>query len=345
MHIAIVGGGIAGLSAAAFLSRAGYACTVYERAARLREIGAGIQVSPNATRLLHRIGLRTHLARTAVRPAAVEVRDGSDGHLIARTELGAACESRYGAPYYTVHRAGLHDGLRAVTRSAVHCGRTCVGVTEHPDRVEVRFADGGTASADLVVGADGLHSVVRKAISADPVRDSGLVAYRAIVPGEASGVTVWLGADRHLVAYPLGAHRLNVVAVVPAGEAGPEFAGPAKELAAQVEPEDRWPLYDRVPLDRWHTNRIVLVGDAAHALLPFAAQGANQAVEDAATLAACLRAFGPGSAALYRYETARIPRLARVRALVRDNTEAPDDAGHRLPARDWLYGHDAELLT
>ena len=369
IRVAVVGAGIAGLSAAAFLARAGIACTVYEQAPELREVGAGIQLSPNGSRLLHRIGLAEHLSRVGVRPAAIELRRWRDDATIARTELGLRCVAEYGAPYYTLHRADLHGGLRGLA-GAVLTGRRCVGVVEHPDRVDLRFADGTSASADLVVGADGLHSVVRKAIAADPPRFSGLVVHRGLihlpVPPPPT-VRIWLGPRGHVVCYPISAQRVNVVVALPAsvppGALGPAFAGwhPAvRELVTAVDGSIRWELYDRAPLARWGTGRVVLAGDAAHPMLPFGAQGANQAIEDAAALAACLRdglADVPG--ALRRYELLRVPRVARVSAMVKDNAgnhHLPDGVRQRrrdrpmrsragLGARAWLYGYDAEVAA
>jgi salicylate hydroxylase len=349
VDIAVVGAGIAGLSVAAFLSRAGFAATVYEQAAELRDSGAGIQLSPNGTRLLDRIGLAAHLSRVAVAPEAVEIRRWRDGATIARTEL-----SRYGAPYLTLHRADLYGGLLGAA-PGVRTGRRCIAVCEQPDRVELRFADGATESADLVVGADGLHSVVRGAVAADRVRCSGFVAYRGVLPGAGSTVTIWLGASRHVVAYPMGRGEVNVVCVEPDGFKS-TFAGwhpEVRALLANMTPAGRWPLYDRPPLARWRTGRVVVVGDAAHPLLPFGAQGANQAVEDAAALAACLRADrGDVPGALRRYERARLPRLRRVAAMVRDNAvnhHLPDGVRQRVrdarpPDPAWLYDHDAEVL-
>jgi salicylate hydroxylase len=263
---------------------------------------------------------------------AVEVRHWRTGAVLARTALDG-----FGAPYYTTLRSSLHSGLSTVEGRAVRYGRRCVGVREYADRVELRFADGTAASADLVVGADGLHSVVRQAVHADEVRFSGLVAHRALVHagGQPARVRVWLGTDAHVVCYPVGADLLNVVAVAPehAEARFPLWHKDVRAVAAGAGTPTRWPLYDRAPLDRWHTGRIVLVGDAAHPMLPFAAQGANQAIEDAAVLAACLR---HGAGALARYQRIRVPRLDAVRALVEGNLSRP--AGSRA----WLYDYDAE---
>jgi salicylate hydroxylase len=352
VDVAVVGAGIAGLSVAAFLSRAGFAATVYEQAAELRDSGAGIQLSPNGTRLLHRIGLAPHLSRVAVAPEAIEIRRWRDGATIARTDLSAG---RYGAPYLTLHRADLYGGLLGAA-PRVRTGRRCVAVCEYPDHAVLRFADGTTESADLVVGADGLHSVVRGTLAADKVRYRSFVAYRGVLPGTGSTVDIWLGASRHVVAYPMGRGEINVVRVEPDSFKS-TFAGWHPEVRAILEkmtPAGRWPLYDRAPLTRWRTRRVVVVGDAAHPLLPFGAQGANQAVEDAAALAACLRADPadvPG--ALHRYERVRMPRLRRVAAMVRDNAvnhHLPDGIRQwvrdaRPPDPAWLYDHDAEELA
>jgi salicylate hydroxylase len=232
--------------------------------------------------------------------------------------------------------------------------RRCVGVAEYPDRVELHFADGSATGADLVLGADGLHSVIRAVLATDPVRHSGLTVHRGLIHtvrvpelGPEPAVRVWLGRGRHVVCYPISARWVNVVAVLPDGIPDPVtgFPHPPEPLRSVLRAARRttpWPLADRAPLDRWCTARVALLGDAAHPLLPFAAQGANQAVEDAATLAACLRAAPPGPAgiaeALRRYQRIRIPRLARVAALVHENT-----AGDRVTGdRTWLYNYDAE---
>ncbi|TMM38338.1 MAG: salicylate 1-monooxygenase [Actinobacteria bacterium] len=373
LRIAVVGAGIAGLATAGFLTRAGLPCTVFEQSTAPSETGAGIQLSPNGTRLLHRIGLAGQLIRVGVRPAAIEIRRWQDNRPVARTRLGAACEATFGAPYCTLHRADLYHALLGPVRQLVRPGRRCVAVREYPDRVELSFVDGSTVDADLVIGADGLHSVVRRALVPDVVRFAGLVAYRGLVhaervPSTAADhrVVIWLGPGRHVVCYPIGRGLLNVVAVVPdpvalgpLADAFPGWSPAVQTLLAAMPAPTRWPLYDRPPLSRWRTGRIVLVGDAAHPLLPFGAQGANQAIEDAATLAAHLDAGRDDVAgALARYERARVPRLAQVRAMVRDNGvnhHLPDGEGQRrrdaVPGRDslagraWLYGYDAELVA
>ncbi|OLB66103.1 MAG: hypothetical protein AUI10_03805 [Actinobacteria bacterium 13_2_20CM_2_72_6] len=356
LRVAVVGGGIAGLSVAAFLCRAGIASTVYEQAAGPVEEGAGIQLSPNGTRLLHRAGLAGHLSRHAVRPEAVEVRHWRGDRILARTELGTACVARYGAPYYTLRRARLRQGLLDLVTgnglTAVRTGRRVVGIAELPDQVRLRFADGSVAGADLLIGADGLHSVVRRALVTDRIRYSGLTVRRGLVragrlPGVGNRVLVWLGPDRHVVCYPLPDGWVNVVAIAPhVGAAYADWPDTVRAAVAELGPPVARPLYDRAPLARWRTRRIALAGDAAHPLLPFAAQGANQAIEDAATLAAVLGTGAAGvPAALDRYERVRLPRLARVRDLIAENVADPDAPvrpAEGLAAREWLYAYDAE---
>jgi salicylate hydroxylase len=387
--ITVVGAGIAGLTAAVALAHQGNQCTVYEQARRFDGTGAGVQLSPNATRLLRRLGLGEHLDRVAVRPRAIEFRRWRSGEVIARTELGDACEARYGAPYLTVHRADLHRGLvdlaAAAGVAAPRLRRRCVGVRERRRFVDVRWADGGGTASDLVVGADGVGSVVRAGLTRRPAARSTNAVYRALVPAaRAPGfaadprVVIWLGPGRHCVCYPVSGGRwVNVVATVPAGSAGPAagtapasvgellgaYAGWHDELLdllAAAGPVTQWALTD-LTVGRWRSARTALVGDAAHPMLPFAAQGANQAVEDGVVLAACLRGVtAPGvPEALRRFERLRRPRVERIVAEANARGLAlhlPD--GERQRARDralgerrgmadsdWLFAYDASAAT
>jgi salicylate hydroxylase len=360
MNVAVVGGGIAGLTAAAALTRAGVACTVFEQASRLGDAGAGIQLAPNATRLLRRLGAR--LADVAVRPEAVELRRWDSGELIARTELGAACEASYGAPYYTLHRADLHRALAGLV-DTVSLGRRCLAVTEHTDLVELGLADGSTA-ADVVVGADGVHSMVRSTLDTRMARPSGLTVHRGLFTSDRlpwlrdrPAVRIWLGPGRHVVCYPVsgGAH-ISVTAVTRSDGGYAGWHDEVQQVLAAAGRLRTWTLDDRPPLPRWHTRRVAVVGDAAHPMPPLGAQGANQAVEDAVVLAACLRTGTDVAAALRRYERLRKPRVARVVAWVRANARdhhladgaeqrrrdaaAPQRRG--LDRHEWLYGYDAE---
>jgi len=327
LRIAVVGAGIGGLTAAAALQRAGLRCTVYEQAPQLAEVGAGLQLAPNAARHLHQLGLAGHLARVAVRPLAIEMLRWDSGQTIMQTPLDG-CEELFGAPYYTVHRAHLHQGLLDLLEpGTVRLGRRCTGIAERPGEVELRFADGSTATADVVVGADGIHSAVRGWLAPDAPRFSGQTIYRGLLPAaEVPGtvrpprVRLWLGRDQHCVAHPVAAGRLvSFAATTPAAgwhaESWVAPGDPAELLAAYrgwhpnvrellraARTVSRWALHDRATIPTWSTARVTLLGDAAHPMLPFLAQGANQAVEDAVALATCLRAAAappatPGAAA------------------------------------------------
>jgi salicylate hydroxylase len=380
LRVAVVGAGIAGLAVAACLRRVGIGCVVYERTRRLGEVGAGIQVGPNASRLLHRLGLADDLVAAGVRPAAVELRHWRTGEPAARMPLGPAGEATYGAPYYTLHRAALHRALlRQVDR--VDVGRRCVGVVDHGGRAELRFDDAGSVTADLVVGADGIRSVIREALAHDAPYFSGITVYRGLIRRCGAGsveslVTVWLGPGRHCVWYPISDDLVNVVASIPdtSAGAGEEWTAPGRvadlaaaydgwhpevrRMVAGLEAVTRWSLHERPALPRLCTARVVLVGDAAHPMLPFGAQGASQAIEDAAALAVCLRGTGASGvpAALRRYDALRRPRLARIAATVgvhKRQHHLADGPGQRrrdralgrrmrLRGQRWLYGYDVE---
>ena len=387
VRVAVVGGGIGGLSAALFLRRAGIEnVAVFEQAPELQEIGAGIQVAPNAVRLLRRLGLADRLREVGVRlEVGWEFRRWEDGRVLFSQELGDACERMFGEPYYTVHRAHLLGMLlEAVPDGMVRLGRRCVGVSERGGEVEVSFEDGSSERADAVVGADGIHSAVHDAVlPPHPATFSGLCAYRALIPAEEAPeearrpvTTLWLGPGRHFVHYPVSAGReVNLVTANPAGEWREESwtaDGRVEDLAAEFEGWDgrvqrlirsaaetkRYAFYDREPLERWTVGRVTLLGDAAHPMMPFFAQGATQAIEDAAVLAGCLGAATRGTVegALRRYESLRKERASRVQMLSRARREhhhLPDGEEQRrrdaefaeedpLGHNDWLYGHDVE---
>jgi salicylate hydroxylase len=386
--IIVIGAGIGGLTAALTLRRCGFEVNVFEQAAELREVGAGVQISPNATRILNRLGLEQPLRRFGVQPHATIIRRWDDGRVIARQPLGEACERDFGGPYYHFHRAELLDVLSAaVPPAVVHLDHRCVGLTQHADRVEVRFHNGATADADVVVGADGIHSTVREAIlGRESPRFSGHVAYRGLVPaarvshlGIELAASVWWGPDHHFVQYYVGegARYLNWVAITPGqwrieswtargevADALKEFEGWHPEIRAiigSVDATNRWALYDRDPLPHWTVGRVTLLGDAAHPMLPYMAQGAVQSIEDAAVLAKCLEradAHDPG-AALRRYELTRQPRASqcqegsRRNAIMyhladgeeqrrRDANLASSVTAPGVGRNDWLYGHDVE---
>jgi salicylate hydroxylase len=386
-EIAIVGGGIGGLAAAAFLRRAGLAATVYEQAAQLREVGAGVIVAPNAARMLRKLGVFGDFAARAVRlDTGWEFRRWQDGRVLSAEDLTTRCEDLYGERTYAAHRADLLDVIsRAVPAQDIRFGRRVVSLEAGGPRATLRFADGAAVTADVVIGADGIHSVIRTALAGlSPARYSGLCAYRALVPAELAppfarrpAQVLWIGPGRHLVHYPVSKGALvNLIALGPAGqdateswtatatlaELRAEFAGWDGRLTRLIEaagPPGRWALLDRAPLPGWTRGRVTLLGDAAHPMFPFLAQGAAQALEDAAALARCLAADpADPAAALARYEALRLPRTTRLQqgshARARTN-HLPDGQEQRerdasfagadpLAANDWIYAHDADAL-
>jgi salicylate hydroxylase len=385
LRVAVVGGGIGGLAAAAFLHRAGLPGVVYEQAHALEEVGAGLVLAPNAVRLLRRLGAMDRLEGRAV-PLDVgwEFRRWEDGRVLSAENLAGSCERLYGERTYTVHRADLVAAIgAAVPAHAIRLGKRCTAVTEHCDTVALVFADGSSAEADVVIGADGVHSTVRGAIAEPaPATYSGICAFRALVPADRApeftrrrAQTLWIGPDHHLVHYPVsGGRAINLVAFAPAGdytveswsatasveEFLAEFAGwdpRLQELIRGAGTPGRWALLDREPLQRWSRGPVTLLGDAAHPMFPFFAQGAAQAIEDAAVLARCL-AHDPRSPgrALRRYESLRIARTTRLqevshaRAHVNHLPDGPEQeardaslaAADPLVANGWIYGYDAE---
>lgn len=382
--IAILGGGIGGLATAAFLHRAGIDAVVYEQAPQLSEVGAGLVVAPNVVRLLRRLGVLEHFQRTAVKlDVGWEFRRWEDGRVLSAENLAEACERLYGEPTYSAHRADLLESIRsAVPESAIRLGKRAVSVSVDGTPV-VEFADGETIRPDVLIGADGIHSRVRGALGEDvPATYSGMCAFRALVPADRapefsrrSAQTLWLGPGRHLVHYPVSAGRyVNLVAFAPAGdysveswtatttveEFAAEFDGWDPRLTALIraaETPGRWALLDRQPLSRWSHGAATILGDAAHPMFPFFAQGAAQAIEDAAVLAGSLaEQLDDPVSALRRYEDARLPRTAQLqershdRAVVNHLPDGPEQVERDrafaltdpLVANGWIYGYDVD---
>ncbi|MFF6809193.1 FAD-dependent monooxygenase [Streptomyces sp. NPDC012403] len=386
-QVAIVGGGVAGLVTATLLHGHGMDVRLFERTPVLGAVGAGIQLSPNGVRVLHRLGLADALARTGVRAGAIETRRWDDGSPIARVPHGTLCDERFGAPYYLIHRADLQRCLvSALPEGIVELGKGCTRLVERPDTVELHLTDGSVTTADLVIGADGVHSVVRTAVVDDAPRFSGYSVHRGLVPAEVvpsftrdPRVVFWLGPERHVTYYPIAGGdtvHFSAVGVSPDTRSGSTsapgavedldaaFAGWHEEVRRVVTAAasvTRWDLFDRDMAGRYATDRVVLLGDAAHPTLPYLSQGANQALEDAVVLARCLEDARPGdlTGAVRRYEELRLPRTAEVhrRARALGRTFHLPDGPHQerrdrdmrarqdLEHLDWLYGHDAAAAT
>ena len=297
------------------LLRAGVDVEVFEQASALSEIGAGVQISPNASRVLHALGLADGLKRTGVRPLAWHQRRWDDGRTLLRSPLAEPLEAAFGVPHYQMHRADLLAALRhALPADRIHPGHRLTALAQHGRRVEARFANGVNAEFDALIGADGIHSRVRQLLFGPATaRFTGCVAYRGLVPAERLRdlrlevtAQVRMGPGRHFVHYFVSAQQLvNFVAVIEQDtwtrEAWTDRGELADALAAfdDWHPQVRaiinfvddtfvWALVDRPPLPRWSAGRVTLLGDACHAMVPFMAQGAAEAIEDAATLTACL---------------------------------------------------------
>ena len=341
MHekVVIVGAGIGGLAAALALIQRGIDVDVYEQAPELRELGAGVQISANGTRVLHALGLKEALERVQVMPAGKAIRLWNTGQTWSVFEFGLESVERYGSPYITVHRGDLHDVLaQALLRAkpgTVHLSRKCIGLAPTADHVELRFETGEPVTAKLVVGADGLHSVVREILfGAAKPEFCGIAAWRGVVPidrvppGNAWNVgTNWIGPGGHAVHYPLRAGTLlNVVGLRERSDwtvEGWNVRGTTEEmlndfrgwhadlraLFGNIDVPYKWALALRPTMSAWSKGRCTLLGDACHPMVPFLAQGAVMALEDGFVLARCLEKYrADHETAFARYEAVRRDR-------------------------------------
>ncbi len=363
LNVIVVGGGIGGCAAALALTRAGHDVEVFERAAFHAEVGAGIQISPNASRLLHRYGLASALEAVAVKPGALVARRWDDGQLLAREELGPEMMEAFGAPHYHLHRADLLRTIcAAIPPGRLHLEKRCIRIVDDGNRVRAEFEDGSTAEGDVIVGADGIHSMVRQHLHGEqPARFSHNIAFRGLAPAEKVAglglhrdVTNWMGPGGHFVHYFVSSGQyLNFVAVseqsewtgeswndqADVAEIRERFSGwhhQVRTILDATETPFKWALFDRAPLPWWSKGRITLLGDACHPMLPYMAQGAAQAIEDGATLARCLSEHcGTVEDALAKYERIRMPRTTDVQSRSRKNARIfhlPDGADQK--ARD-----------
>ncbi len=368
MRVAVAGGGIAGLTSAIALARRGQSVDLYERAPVLKEIGAGIQLSPNAMAVLERLGVMPELVASLFQPEALVIRDAGSGDALARIPLGTTARSRYGAPYCTLLRTDLQAALIATARRerslSLHLDAEVVDV--HANSPEVRFsAAGKERQADVLVAADGARSAIRTSCCAGlPPVPLGRLAWRALLPMPEAGelpardeIGLWMGTGCHLVHYPVeGGATLNVVVIGEGGDALPiaPFAKIAQRLIERVPEWVQSPLVQVDARQPWVRRRVVLVGDAAHAMAPSAAQGAAQAIEDAYVLAEELGSKTDVEAALSSFTRVRRPRVERVMRNAAQNLHTYEAQG--APARirntvlrilpttlllsrlDWLFG-------
>ncbi|UED87504.1 FAD-dependent monooxygenase [Streptomyces profundus] len=362
-EIAIVGAGIGGLALARALRRRGLASTVYERTARFDRIGSGINVSPNATAALAGLGVLPTVRRHASLPGSWRNYDAGTGELRHEFPLGESAATAYGQPFLQMHRGDLHAALNAaVPAETVRLGKRLVGLADRGERVELRFQDGSTAAADLVVGADGIRSQVRAELfGPDAPAFTGRVAYRDVIPTEGLDVSglddfaKWWGEDRHIVLYFInGGREIYYVTSVPEDEwtdeswsahgdpaelraAFGDFPEPVRRVLGHGTRTYKWALCDRPPMESWGRGRVVLLGDACHPMTPYMAQGAAMALEDAVVLGRAL-ADSPDDldGALRDYQATRIPRTAWMQTESHKNTfmrEAGPVAA--------VYGYDA----
>jgi len=336
-RVAIIGGGIGGLTAALALHRRGLEVTVYEQSPNLGEIGAGIGLSPNAIKAFRALGIEQDVITVGSAAEWQIMRGALSGREISRQPV-AANSGKFGAPHLTVHRVDLLAILaRALPKQIVRTGARCVAVWPGTETATARFADGGEIEADVIVGADGIHSAVRASLfGPEQPRFTGCVCYRGLVPiqdiprgVDAKNNLLWMGPHGHIVHYPVRrGELLNIVAHFDSdawteeswtrqcdqAELLATYRGWHPSLLALIRGNPtwyKWALYDREPLARWSIGRATLLGDSAHAMLPYLGQGAAMAIEDGCVLAACLAGIpNDPTAALARYEELRKPRTS-----------------------------------
>ncbi|MEE2689165.1 MAG: FAD-dependent monooxygenase [Pseudomonadota bacterium] len=377
--IIVVGAGLGGLTLTLSLLRAGFKVVLLEQAPRLGEVGAGIQISANGARVLHRLGLADALGEVAFRPKRGEIRHWQTGETLIIRPLGDTSVERFGFPYYHLHRADIHSVLEAAVRAADRGAVRLDAKVDHIEQdgagVSAMTASGEVYVGDVLIGCDGIHSTIRRSLfGSDAPRFTGCIAWRATIPIECLPkdhvrpvASNWIGRGGHFVHYYLRRGALvNCVGVQEGREWSAESwskEGDRQDFLADFEDwhEDLkiliraagrcfcWGLFDRDPLPRWGQGRVTLLGDACHPMLPFMAQGAVMGLEDAHTLARCLQENVDAEEALSRYEELRRERTAVVQRMARDNMSFFHDPdvenleerlnNHR-DAHMWLYGFD-----
>ena len=387
-EILIAGAGLGGLTTALALIRRGHHVLVFEQATELREVGAGVQLGANGTRVLIALGLEAAMREVVCAATAKEIRLGTTGQRWPIFDLGETSVERFGAPYWMVHRGDFHrvlvNAVRALAPDAIHPGRAVTGFDQTPDRVTLHLADGACVTGDALIGADGVHSAIRRQLFGDgAARFTGIVAWRGLVPMEwlpphqrrLVGAN-WMGVGGHVVTYPLRRGEiLNFVGAVERDDWRVEawnvpsttdeclhdlrnWHDDVRTIIRAIPIPYKWALLGRDPLEHFAQGRVCVIGDAAHPTLPFLAQGANMALEDAVILVRCLDRFDVPDA-LARYEAARLDRTAAIVRGSADNTKrfhnralaTPEGAAAYIAREftpekvrqryDWLYEYDA----
>jgi len=368
-RIAVIGAGLGGLTAAGLLQRRGFDVRVYERASGFSHIGAGIHLSANVMLVMRHLGVETALSDIGLHPDAFVSRQWDTGEILFELPFDRDSEARYGAAYINVHRGDLHSVLAsALSPNTVMFGKKLMALEELGPAVGLLFEDGDQVSADVVIGADGLHSKVREHLlgPAKP-RFTGHIAHRAIFPAaRLNGLpiracTKWWGPGHHILVYYMTQAREDVYVVSSAPQADwttdapfvpcdrdefvATFDGYHAELRQVIEaaPEiTKWPVFDREPTDRWSAGRVAVLGDACHPMRPYMAAGAAMAIEDAAVLARCVAEIGTDDPAesFAWYEANRKPRVAKVQQISQVNTwlKSPVDP-------EWFFAYDAGAVT
>jgi salicylate hydroxylase len=380
--VAVIGGGIGGLTCALALLRRGIDVDVYEQSGVLKEAGAGVQIGSNGTRVLYALGLKEALASVQVIPSRREIRHWRTGETWNWFELGTTSVERYGTPHVMLHRgdllALLADAVQREKPDAVTLGKRCAAIAQDGSGAEIRFEDGSKASASFVIGADGIHSRVRALLfGADRAEFTGCVAWRGLVPMQSLPPhiarmvgTNWLGPHGHVLHYPVRRGEImNFISIVERddwqveswtvegtkGELAHDFRGWHPDVHTLIENLDtpyKWALFVRGPMERWSQGRVTLLGDACHPTLPFLGQGAVMAIEDSYVVAACLKKyFADPAAAFARYEDIRRERTAAVVRKAHENRRqafspalAEEGEVAESVARDWQKVRVSERL-
>lgn len=376
-RVALIGAGIGGLTAAIALRQRGIEVLLYEQAPELTEIGAGLQIGPNAVKVYRALGLEAELRAIAGEPVNSITLNWTDSMPLARGRMRDGMETQFGAPYYTVHRG---DMLRLVAKpvpdASIALGKRCIAVENACDSAIAHFEDGSAIEADVIVGCDGIRSMVRESLfGAAAVRQTGMECWRATVPVEkvtnrkiangesftTSDAVNWLGPVGRVVCYPISAGRLfNVFCGHVGGRWAEEswtvpstldevldayrgYHDTLIELFHQADPTGwfKWGVFDRDPLPRWSVGRVTLLGDAAHPMLPTLAQGAAMAIEDGFVLARCCAEEDDVETALRRYEEERRDFTTRTQIQAREQFELNKTVPPKARfSRDWLFAHD-----